>query len=97
MQYKLDGWSQSGQSNGVKELFATNASMYILMDKIKYFFLLNSDIKLTEEKVKKSWMVVDAKTLRKDVVQRETVYCLNDDDETEIQKEDVIQGMLSVM
>lgn len=97
MQYKLDGWSQSGQSNGVKELFAINASMYILMDKIKYFFLLNSDIKLTEEKVKKSWMVVDAKTLRKDVVQRETVYCLNDDDETEIQKEDVIQGMLSVM
>ncbi|XP_066467784.1 X-ray repair cross-complementing protein 5 isoform X2 [Tiliqua scincoides] len=46
----------------------------------------------TEEKVKKSWMVVDAKTLRKDDVQKETVYCLNDDDETEIQKEDVVQG-----
>ncbi|KAH0621277.1 hypothetical protein JD844_022385, partial [Phrynosoma platyrhinos] len=46
----------------------------------------------TEEKVKKSWMSVDAKTLKKDDVQKETVYCLNDDDETEIQKEDVIQG-----
>ncbi|XP_053155928.1 X-ray repair cross-complementing protein 5 isoform X4 [Hemicordylus capensis] len=46
----------------------------------------------TEEKVKKTWMVVDAKTLKKDDVQRETVYCLDDDDETEVQKEDVIQG-----
>uniref|UniRef100_A0A8B9PWT9 X-ray repair cross-complementing protein 5 n=1 Tax=Apteryx owenii TaxID=8824 RepID=A0A8B9PWT9_APTOW len=47
---------------------------------------------LTEEKVKKTWTVVDAKTLRKDDVQKETVYCLNDDDETEIQKDDTIQG-----
>uniref|UniRef100_A0ABM5F7H8 X-ray repair cross-complementing protein 5 isoform X1 n=1 Tax=Pogona vitticeps TaxID=103695 RepID=A0ABM5F7H8_9SAUR len=46
----------------------------------------------TEEKVKKSWMLVDARTLKKEDVQRETVYCLNDDDETEVQKEDVIQG-----
>ncbi|NXV98777.1 XRCC5 protein, partial [Fregetta grallaria] len=45
-----------------------------------------------EEKVKKIWTVVDAKTLRKDDVQKETVYCLNDDDETEIQKDDIIQG-----
>ncbi|XP_055573695.1 X-ray repair cross-complementing protein 5 [Falco cherrug] len=47
---------------------------------------------VTEEKVKKIWTVVDAKTLRKDDVQKETVYCLNDDDETEVQKEDTIQG-----
>ncbi|KAM8806837.1 X-ray repair cross-complementing protein 5 [Eudromia elegans] len=47
---------------------------------------------ITEEKVKKIWTVVDAKTLRKEDVQRETVYCLNDDDETEIQKDDTIQG-----
>ncbi|NXG24598.1 XRCC5 protein, partial [Grallaria varia] len=47
---------------------------------------------VTEEKVKKIWTVVDAKTLRRDDVQRETVYCLNDDDETEVQKEDTIQG-----
>ncbi|NXK01538.1 XRCC5 protein, partial [Herpetotheres cachinnans] len=47
---------------------------------------------VTEEKVKKMWTVVDAKTLRKDDVQKETVYCLNDDDETEVQKEDTIQG-----
>nr|XP_060629911.1 X-ray repair cross-complementing protein 5 isoform X1 [Anolis sagrei ordinatus] len=46
----------------------------------------------TEERTKKSWMVVDAKTSKKDDLQKETVYCLNDDDETEIQKEDVIQG-----
>ncbi|KAM9287265.1 X-ray repair cross-complementing protein 5 isoform 3-T3 [Morus bassanus] len=45
-----------------------------------------------EEKVKKVWTVVDAKTLRKDDVQKETVYCLNDDDETEIQRDDTIQG-----
>ncbi|XP_015724172.1 X-ray repair cross-complementing protein 5 [Coturnix japonica] len=47
---------------------------------------------ITEEKVKKIWTVVDAKTLRKEDVQRETVYCLNDDDETEVQKDDTIQG-----
>ncbi|NXC26632.1 XRCC5 protein, partial [Campylorhamphus procurvoides] len=47
---------------------------------------------VTEEKVKKIWTVVDAKTLRRDDVQKETVYCLNDDDETEVQKEDTIQG-----
>ncbi|XP_061465203.1 X-ray repair cross-complementing protein 5 isoform X2 [Rhineura floridana] len=47
---------------------------------------------LTEEKVKKTWTVIEAKTLKRDDIQRETVYCLNDDDETEVQKEDVIQG-----
>ncbi|XP_048455254.1 X-ray repair cross-complementing protein 5-like [Rhincodon typus] len=47
---------------------------------------------MTEEKVKKSWTSVDAKTLRKEDVRRETVYCLNDDDETEVSKEDTIQG-----
>lgn len=57
---------------------------------------MNSDIKITEEKVKKIWTVVDAKTHRKDDVQKETVYCLNDDDETEVQKDDTIQGMTSL-
>jgi len=52
-------------------------------------------VKVTEEKVKKIWTVVDAKTLSKDDVQKETVYCLNDDDETEVQKDDTIQGMTS--
>uniref|UniRef100_A0A8C9ELL3 X-ray repair cross complementing 5 n=1 Tax=Pavo cristatus TaxID=9049 RepID=A0A8C9ELL3_PAVCR len=52
--------------------------------------------KAVKEKVKKIWTVVDAKTLRKEDVQRETVYCLNDDDETEIQKDDTIQGMTSL-
>ncbi|NWR65959.1 XRCC5 protein, partial [Bucorvus abyssinicus] len=47
---------------------------------------------VTEEKVKKVWTVVDAKTHRKDDVQKETVYCLNDDDETEVQRDDTIQG-----
>ncbi|NXC81044.1 XRCC5 protein, partial [Cercotrichas coryphoeus] len=47
---------------------------------------------VTEERVKKLWAVVDAKTLRKEDVQKETVYCLNDDDETEVQKDDTIQG-----
>ncbi|KAK2525909.1 Xrcc5 [Columba guinea] len=45
-----------------------------------------------EEKVKKVWTVVDAKTLRKEDIQKETVYCLNDDEETEVQKDDTIQG-----
>ncbi|NXC55270.1 XRCC5 protein, partial [Aleadryas rufinucha] len=47
---------------------------------------------VTEERLKKVWTVVDAKTLRKEDVQKETVYCLNDDDETEVQKDDTIQG-----
>ncbi|NWT49706.1 XRCC5 protein, partial [Erythrocercus mccallii] len=47
---------------------------------------------VTEEKMKKLWTIVDAKTLRKVDVQKETVYCLNDDDETEVQKDDTIQG-----
>ncbi|XP_073401455.1 X-ray repair cross-complementing protein 5 isoform X2 [Dendrobates tinctorius] len=47
---------------------------------------------VTEEKVKKSWMNVDAKSLKKDDVQKETVFCLNNDEETEIDKDDTIQG-----
>ncbi|XP_018408053.1 PREDICTED: X-ray repair cross-complementing protein 5, partial [Nanorana parkeri] len=47
---------------------------------------------VTEEKVKKSWSVVDAKTLKRDDVQKETVFCLNNDEETEVQKDDIIQG-----
>ncbi|TSK92940.1 X-ray repair cross-complementing protein 5 [Bagarius yarrelli] len=45
-----------------------------------------------EEKVKKTWAVVDAESHQKDDVKRETVYCLDDDNETEVQKDDVIQG-----
>lgn len=37
---------------------------------------------------------MDAKTHTKDDLQKETVHCLDDDDETEIQKDDVIQGMV---
>uniref|UniRef100_A0A8C3D188 X-ray repair cross-complementing protein 5 n=1 Tax=Corvus moneduloides TaxID=1196302 RepID=A0A8C3D188_CORMO len=48
--------------------------------------------KSVKERVKKLWTIVDAKTLRKEDVQKETVYCLNDDDETEVQKDDTIQG-----
>ncbi|XP_039612266.1 X-ray repair cross-complementing protein 5 [Polypterus senegalus] len=47
---------------------------------------------VTEEKVKKTWSMVEAQTLRKDDVRKETVYCLNDDNETEIQKDNTIQG-----
>ncbi|XP_036988189.2 X-ray repair cross-complementing protein 5 [Artibeus jamaicensis] len=47
---------------------------------------------IVQEKVKTSWTVVDARTLRKEDIQKETVYCLNDDDETEVPKEDTIQG-----
>ncbi|NWZ42126.1 XRCC5 protein, partial [Brachypodius atriceps] len=47
---------------------------------------------VTEERVKKLWAIVDAKTLKREDVQKETVYCLNDDDETEVQKDDTIQG-----
>uniref|UniRef100_A0A2K5K173 X-ray repair cross-complementing protein 5 n=1 Tax=Colobus angolensis palliatus TaxID=336983 RepID=A0A2K5K173_COLAP len=47
---------------------------------------------ILQERVKKTWTVVDAKTLKKEDIQKETVYCLNDDDETEVLKEDIIQG-----
>ncbi|CAK6448111.1 unnamed protein product [Pipistrellus nathusii] len=47
---------------------------------------------ILQERVKKSWTVVDARTLKKEDVQKETVYCLNDDDETEVPKDDTIQG-----
>ncbi|XP_076858656.1 X-ray repair cross-complementing protein 5-like isoform X2 [Brachyhypopomus gauderio] len=45
-----------------------------------------------EEKVKKSWAVVEAESHHKDDVKRETVFCLNDDNETEVEKEKTIQG-----
>ncbi|XP_045415219.1 X-ray repair cross-complementing protein 5 [Lemur catta] len=47
---------------------------------------------MVQEKVKKTWTVVDARTLKKEDIQKETVYCLNDDDETEVLKEDTIEG-----
>lgn len=45
-----------------------------------------------EEKLKKSWVTVDAQTNQREDVKRETVYCLDDDNETEVQVEDTIQG-----
>lgn len=47
---------------------------------------------VTEERLKKTWTTVDAQTNQKDDVKRETVYCLDDDNETEVQKDDTIQG-----
>ncbi|KAA0715413.1 X-ray repair cross-complementing protein 5 [Triplophysa tibetana] len=47
---------------------------------------------VTEEKVKKTWAVVDAESHQKDDVKRETVYCRDDDEETEVQKDETIQG-----
>uniref|UniRef100_A0A3B5L1N3 X-ray repair cross-complementing protein 5 n=1 Tax=Xiphophorus couchianus TaxID=32473 RepID=A0A3B5L1N3_9TELE len=46
---------------------------------------------VTEEKLKKMWITVDAQTNQRDDVKRETVFCLDDDNETEVQKEDIIQ------
>ncbi|CAI9621120.1 unnamed protein product [Staurois parvus] len=47
---------------------------------------------VTEERTKKSWATVDAKTLKKEDVQKETVHCLDNDEETEVQADDIIQG-----
>ncbi|TMS06476.1 X-ray repair cross-complementing protein 5 [Larimichthys crocea] len=47
---------------------------------------------VTEEKLKKTWITVDAQTSQREDVKRETVYCLDDDNETEVQKDDTIQG-----
>uniref|UniRef100_A0A3B4WZ92 X-ray repair cross-complementing protein 5 n=2 Tax=Seriola lalandi dorsalis TaxID=1841481 RepID=A0A3B4WZ92_SERLL len=47
---------------------------------------------VTEEKLKKMWITVEAQTTMKEDVKRETVYCLDDDNETEVQKDDTIQG-----
>lgn len=37
-------------------------------------------------------MVVDAQSHQKDDVKRDTIYCLNDDNETEVSRDDTIQG-----
>ncbi|XP_061736083.1 X-ray repair cross-complementing protein 5 [Nerophis ophidion] len=47
---------------------------------------------VTEEKLKKMWITVDAQSQKKDDVKRETVHCLDDDNETEVDKDDIIQG-----
>ncbi|KAM9803496.1 X-ray repair cross-complementing protein 5-like [Syngnathus typhle] len=47
---------------------------------------------VTEEKLKKTWLTVDAQSNERDHVKRETVFCLDDDDETEVQKDDIVQG-----
>lgn len=38
------------------------------------------------------WITVDAQSNQREDVKKETVYCLDDDNETEVQKEDIIQG-----
>lgn len=45
-----------------------------------------------QERLKKTWTTVDAQTNQKDDVKRETVYCLDDDNETEVQANETIQG-----
>lgn len=45
-----------------------------------------------QERLKKTWVTVDAQTNQKDDVKRETVYCLDDDNETEVQVNETIQG-----
>ncbi|CAK6954041.1 X-ray repair cross-complementing protein 5 [Scomber scombrus] len=47
---------------------------------------------VTEERLKKMWVTVDAQTNHKEDIKRETVYCLDDDNETEVQRDDTIQG-----
>ncbi|XP_051937424.1 X-ray repair cross-complementing protein 5 [Hippocampus zosterae] len=47
---------------------------------------------VTEEKLKKTWLTVDALSHKRDHIKKETVYCLDDDNETEVQKDDLIQG-----
>ena len=50
------------------------------------------DLQVTDEKLKKMWTTVDAQSGQREDVKRETVYCLDDDNETEVQKDDTIQG-----
>ncbi|XP_076026110.1 X-ray repair cross-complementing protein 5-like [Genypterus blacodes] len=47
---------------------------------------------VVDEKLRKMWQQVDAQTSQKEDLKRETVYCLDDDNETEVQVEDTIQG-----
>lgn len=60
--------------------------------KAEFLFFFFFSVKVCEEKIKKTWAIVDAESHQKDDVKRDTVYCLNDDNETEVQKDDVIQG-----
>lgn len=45
-----------------------------------------------QEKLKKTWKTVDAQTNRQEDVKQERVYCLDDDNETEVQVDETIQG-----
>uniref|UniRef100_A0A674MD48 X-ray repair cross-complementing protein 5 n=1 Tax=Takifugu rubripes TaxID=31033 RepID=A0A674MD48_TAKRU len=45
-----------------------------------------------QEKLKKTWKTVDAQSNRQEDVKRVTVYCLDDDNETEVQVDETIQG-----
>lgn len=48
--------------------------------------------KVMQEKLKKTWRTVDAQSNQSEDVKRETVYCLDDDNETEVQVNETIQG-----
>lgn len=48
--------------------------------------------KVMQEKLKKTWRTVDAQTNQSEDVKRETVFCLDDDNETEVQVYETIQG-----
>ncbi|KAK2494254.1 hypothetical protein MC885_002917 [Smutsia gigantea] len=47
---------------------------------------------ILQERLKKHWTFVDARTLKEEDIRKETVYYLNDDDETEVSINDTIQG-----
>lgn len=68
---------------------------YIARETRIFFSPINSTHhvqQVTEERLKKMWITVDAQTTMKEDVKRETVYCLDDDNETEVPKDDTIQG-----
>lgn len=41
-------------------------------------------------------MTIDAQSHQSEDVKKETVYCLDDDNETEVQKDNIIQGKVRV-
>ncbi|KAM3861942.1 X-ray repair cross-complementing protein 5-like [Diretmus argenteus] len=47
---------------------------------------------VTDEKLKKTWITVDAQSHQSHDVKRETVYCKDDDEESEVPRDNIIQG-----
>lgn len=83
-----------------KDLLISSKYPHLLLQRNQFNllgFFIGSDLftcvpQVTEEKLKKLWITVDAQSNQKDDVKKETVYCLDDDNETEVQAEDTIQG-----